>query len=313
MPPCVSCAGARVRAPPSEGTEWTLRTGCVHVPVTIDRFTEPVTSPAAGYDAAFLSPIELDAPTRTGTVVLPYTHFTVAIDPARRLAASTAVNIDGALLRDVERGDDWQLDSRLPATQQSGPELYASNDLDRGHLVRRRDPVWGTVAVAEQANADTFHYTVCAPQTATLNQSKTLWLGLEDYVLDHARQYGQRLLVFSGCIFTADDPVYRGVAIPRRFFKIAAWDQDTVLAATGYVLDQTPSLGPILKRPARADTATPPLGPYRTFQVPIEDIAATTELSMNQLIAADRYALAPAARLEAQRWTELTSYADIVV
>ncbi|MGB2950894.1 MAG: DNA/RNA non-specific endonuclease [Rhodococcus sp. (in: high G+C Gram-positive bacteria)] len=282
------------------------------MPVTIDRFTDEVTSPA-GYDPAFLSAIDLDPPTRSGLVVLSYTHFTVAMDPERRLAASTAVNIDGSQLREVERGDDWRLDPRLPAAQQAGPELYASNDLDRGHLVRRRDPVWGTVTVAEQANADTFHYTVCAPQTATLNQSKTLWLGLEDYVLEHARQYGQRLSVFSGCIFAADDPVYRGVAIPRRFFKIAAWEQNSELAATGYVLDQTPSLGPIIERPVRADTATPPLGPYRTFQVPVEDIAAATELSMNQLVAADRYIHQPAARLERQRWTELASYADMVV
>lgn len=112
--------------------------------VTIDRFTEEVTSPAAGYDPAFLSTIDLDPPSRSGLVVLPYTHFAVAIDPERRLAASTAVNIDGSQLREVERGDDWQLDPRLPATQQAGPELYASNDLDRGHLVRRRDPIWGT-------------------------------------------------------------------------------------------------------------------------------------------------------------------------
>ncbi|OZF42705.1 endonuclease [Rhodococcus sp. 14-2470-1a] len=290
-----------------------LREGCVHVPVTIDRFTEPVTSPAAGYDPAFLSTIELEAPTRSGLVVLPYTHFMVAIDPERRLAASTAVNIDGSQLLEVERGDDWRLDPRLPAAQQAGPELYASNDLDRGHLVRRRDPVWGSAAVAEQANTDTFHYTVCAPQTATLNQSKTLWLGLEDYVLEHARQYGQRLSVFSGCIFAADDPVYRGVAIPRRFFKIAAWEQDSILATTGYVLDQTPSLGPVLERPVRANTATPPLGPYRTFQVPVEDIAAATELSMDQLVVADRYALQPTARLERGRWTELASYTDIVL
>ncbi|KZF07827.1 endonuclease [Rhodococcus sp. EPR-157] len=282
------------------------------MPVTIDRFTGRVISPA-GYDATFLSPIELDAPTRTGLVALPYTHFTVAIDPERLLAASTAVNIDGSQLRDVERGDDWRLDPRLPSAHQAGPELYASNDLDRGHLVRRRDPVWGTATVAEQANADTFHYTVCAPQTATLNQSKTLWLGLEDYVLEHARQYGQRLSVFSGCIFAADDPAYRGVALPRRFFKIAAWSQDSVLAATGYILDQTPSLGPILERPVRTDTATPPLGPYRTFQVPIEDIAAATGLPMDQLVAADRYAPQPAARLDDQRWTELAAYTDIVM
>ncbi|MET4050643.1 MULTISPECIES: DNA/RNA non-specific endonuclease [unclassified Rhodococcus (in: high G+C Gram-positive bacteria)] len=146
------------------------------------------------------------------------------------------MNIGGSQLRDVERGDDWRLDPRLPATQQAGPQLYASSDLYLGHLVRRRDPVWGTAAVAELANDDTFHYTVCGPQTATatltLNQSKTLRLGLEDYILRHARQYGQLLSVFSGCIFAADDPVYRDVAIPRRFFKIAAGEQESQLAAT---------------------------------------------------------------------------------
>lgn len=102
----------------------------------------------------------------------------------------------------------------MPAAQQAGPELYAGNNLDRGHLARRRDPVWGTAAIAERANTDIFHYSVCAPQTATLNQSKTLWLGLEDYVLEHAWQYGQRLSVFSGYIFAAENPVYGGRGDP---------------------------------------------------------------------------------------------------
>lgn len=51
------------------------------------------------------------------------------------------MNIDGSGLREVERDDDWRLDPRLPATQQAGPEQCASNDLDREHLERRRDPV----------------------------------------------------------------------------------------------------------------------------------------------------------------------------
>jgi len=53
------------------------------------------------------------------------------------------VNIDGAQLVEIDRGDDWHLDDRVPATQQCGPEIYANNDLDRNHLVRRRDPIWG--------------------------------------------------------------------------------------------------------------------------------------------------------------------------
>ena len=264
-------------------------------------------SVAAGFDPNFLD-VTAPIPTRDGLVPLPYTHFQVSIDTGRRLAAVTAVNIDGSALQDVERGDDWQLDSRLKPEQQAGPDLYANNDIDRGHLVRRRDPVWGDRSLAERANADTFHYTVCAPQTATLNQSKTLWLGLEDYVLEHAKQYGQRLSVFSGCVFAADDPVYREIAVPRRFFKIAAWAQAGALAATGYILDQSESLDPILSKGARA-SEIPPLGAYRTYQVPISDIAGSTGLQMDALVAADRFAPAGAGRRVA--WRELTTADDL--
>ncbi|MFI8566369.1 DNA/RNA non-specific endonuclease [Rhodococcus sp. NPDC078407] len=264
-----------------------------------------------GFDPTFLADIDVPLPDRTGLVVLPYTHFSVSMDPARRLAAVTGVNIDGASLQDVGRGDNWRLDDRLPASQQAGNELYKNNDLDRGHLVRRRDPVWGELSVARRANEDTFHYTVCAPQTATLNQSKTLWLGLEDYVLGYAEQYGRRLSVFSGCIFADDDPLYRSVAIPRQFFKIAVWSQNSSSACTGYVLDQSPSLDPILDKPLRLETDPPPLGPYRTYQVPVADIGSMTGLELGTLIDADRYAPVAAAREGASTWTELTALEDI--
>jgi endonuclease G len=102
----------------------------------------------------------------------------VLLDPHRRLAAATGLNIEGNLLVDVDRGNNWRLDPRLPAEEQTGESVYASNDLDRGHLVRRRDPVCGDAAAAQQANADTFVSTNAAPQAGAFNQSKELWLGL---------------------------------------------------------------------------------------------------------------------------------------
>jgi endonuclease G len=119
------------------------------------------------------------------TVRLDYVHFSVLMRPDRRLAAVTGVGIDGALLRDLDRdGIDWRLDDRLTADAQAGPELYANNDLDRGHLVRRADAVWGdNVAEAQAGNVDTFHYTNAAPQAAQFNQGNQLWLGLETYLL----------------------------------------------------------------------------------------------------------------------------------
>lgn len=261
-----------------------------------------------GYESDLLV-VSVPIPVREGLAELSYTHFTVSMDTARRIAAVTAVNIDGSKLRNVKRSDNWQLDDRLPRNQQSGPELYVNNDIDRGHLVRRNDPVWGPISVAEQANRDTFHYTVCAPQTAELNQSKMLWLGLEDYVLEHARQYGRSLSVFTGCIFDDEDPVYRDIAIPRRFFKVAAWMQEDSLATTGYVLDQSESLDRILNQNVFAQEI-PPLGAYRTYQVPVEDIAEVTGLTMPDLVDADRLtAVATARPIE---WTELHVGSDLV-
>lgn len=97
-----------------------------------------------GYSSAFL-PIEVPFPRPTAaseTVTLDYPHFTVLFQPDRRLATATGVNIDGAQQLDLERGDDWHFDPRLPDVEQTGPTVYANNDLDRGHLVRRRDPFW---------------------------------------------------------------------------------------------------------------------------------------------------------------------------
>lgn len=244
-----------------------------------------------GYDTTFLGLEVLPPSAARALVPLDYEHFAISMDPLRRLAAFTAVNIDGAALVDVPRsGDEWMLDERMPATQQCGGELYASNDLDRGHLVRRRDPVWGDADTARRANADTFHYTNAAPQASGFNQSKELWLGLEDYLLSSADAADARLSVFTGPVFRDDDPEYRGVLIPLSFWKIAAWVHGGELRTTAYLLDQRPRLG------ARAvgEGAALELGPFRTFQVAVAEVAELTALDCGALVAADRLVLEPA-------------------
>ena len=120
--------------------------------------------------------------------------------------ASVALAAARASRRSISpSSDDWHLDERVPADEQAGPELYARNDLDRGHLVRRRDPVWGADAEARQANYDTFSYANAAPQAADFNQSKELWNGLEDHVLAYAETNELRLSVFTGPVFADDD------------------------------------------------------------------------------------------------------------
>jgi endonuclease G len=248
-----------------------------------------VSTVEAGYDPAFLGPpVPLPVPAQT-VRALPSTHFTVLLDPVRRLAAATAVNIDGAQLVDLERGDDWHLDPRVPADEQAGPELYVRNDLDRGHLVRRRDPVWGDLVVARRANEETFAYPNAAPQASAFNQGELLWVGLEDHVLEYARAQGSRLSVFTAPVLADDDPVYRGIALPRRFWKVAAWATGAgLLRATAFVLDQSALVAGI-----QAADEVPPLGPFRTFQVPVAQVQELTGVDLGPLVGAD--VLAPVA------------------
>jgi DNA/RNA endonuclease G (NUC1) len=113
-----------------------------------------------------------------------------------------------------------------------------------------------------------------------------LWLGIEDYLQEHATQYRSRVVVFTGPIFSALDPVYGGVDIPLRYFKVAAFINEGELAATG--------------------------SPFRTFQAPIRDIAVLTGLDLDQLIE-DRMPIAATigAAPVGSTWREIHSPEDL--
>lgn len=237
------------------------------------------------YDDLFLGiPLPLPRPAGGRAVrELTYPRFTVLLEPERRLAVVTAVNIDGSSLHDLPRSGEWELDARVPAAEQAGPAVYASNDLDRGHLVRRRDPGWGTTAEARRAMEATFVYPNAAPQASGFNQSKELWLGLEDHVLGFADTTDERLSVFTAPVLADDDPPYRGIRLPRRFFKVAAWvDAAGALAAAGFVLDQSELIDV-----RQGALAVPSLGAFRTFQVPIADVEELAGVDLGAMVEAD--------------------------
>lgn len=239
--------------------------------------------------------------------VLRYHNFSVTVNRERRLAFFAAVNIDGALSRRLPReADRWFLDPRPSADDQTGEPVYADNDLDRGHLVRRLDPAWGSSdTAAKLANDDTFHFTNCTPQHKDFNQRQTSWAGLEDYILENADNRDFKASVFTGPVLADDDDDYRGVKLPRQFWKVAVMVKPNgQLSATAYVLSQEHLLQGLETEEEFS------YGAYRTFQVPIARVAALTGLSFGSLADLDPLATG----LEAATATrEIRSEADLVL
>lgn len=252
--------------------------------VAVERDLEAFTQ-AKGYDPRFLGPrvplpkltpalLADAAPLLDGNgYVLKYVHFSLVMCRSRRIAYYTAVNIDGrAINRSLTRRDVWYFDPRIAREHQSGPELYKRNDLDRGHLVRRLDPVWGPLAPTAQE--DSFHFTNCAPQHGRFN--KGIWNDLEDYVLVNAENERMKVSVFTGPVLRADDMPYRGIyQLPAEFWKVAVMVKaDRTLAATGFIQTQKNLLEDL--EFAYGDA-------YKTYQVPVTRIEAITGLDFGKL------------------------------
>jgi endonuclease G, mitochondrial len=212
---------------------------------------------------------------------LEYTNFSIVMNKERRQAFYSAVNIDGAKVVDLPRNGKWTIDGRIPREHQLGNEAYSNNPIDRGHMVRRRDPVWGPEA--SRANNDTFAYTNAGLQHGDLNQ-KT-WLDLENYVLEQAKAKGQKLTVLTGPVFSDDDPKFNNsgrmkeaTQIPKEFWKVVVWnDPQEGLKGAAFLQSQKDYIGHTLFK-----SDFDPSG-MSTYQIPLQDLEAMTKLDFGDL------------------------------
>ncbi|MGL5116431.1 MAG: DNA/RNA non-specific endonuclease, partial [Beijerinckiaceae bacterium] len=212
------------------------------------------------------------APLRAGEVdaeggELKYQHFSIRMNKLKRIAIFSATNIDGetylAVDRDTGRvvsaaeGESWAKDPRISPNFTLNQDFYSEWSIffDRGHLTRRTDPTWGEDDTAERANADTYHFSNCAPQHFRFNQRTEFWQGAERYVLEKgavATKEGRKISVFQGPIF--DDTTDRfadDVQIPSSFFKVIVWNGKSGLKSVALVVDQLPLLDEERKNLAR--------------------------------------------------------------
>ena len=219
-----------------------------------------------------------------GKEVLPYEHFSVVMNAKRRQCFFSACNIDGARSKSSKR-TAWRFDPRIPQEMQIMKECYGSTPkFSRGHMTRREDPAWGrTAAVIQRGADDTMHVTNVTPQMQSFNAP--IWLALEDYALQHAREDDQKISVFTGPYFTNNDPTMFGVRIPVKFWKVIAFvhDETGELCATGYEMSQEDNLEP--PEFVFGDFVSPQLN--ISTQVPISTIEARAGISFDGLADVD--------------------------
>ena len=204
-----------------------------------------------GYDPAFLDgerPISL--PGVNGAVaVLRYLHFTIVMNPARRLAHYAAYNCDGSQFADVPRGGEkWSADPLLPESLQMNLPLLRQSPYDRGHLMARLTGCWGESRAASISARQAFYWPNIAPQHQRLNRN--WWHALEQWERATARSEGQ-LTGFSGPVFADEDESFRGeiefehglvardtFRVPRAYWKVVVVARRGRLAVAAYLMDQ---------------------------------------------------------------------------
>jgi endonuclease G, mitochondrial len=260
-----------------------------------------------GYDPAFLPGAEVPVPgasdavttdyaaTKTGDHVRNYTHFSLAMSTSRKFARWVAWNIDGSAISKLSRkGLSFRLDQdAYEPGEQVGKDLYSDNRLDQGHIARRGDVIWGPPDEAKQANYDSFYFTNITPQMDTFNQEGRhgLWGELEDAIFADVDVDHLRISLIGGPIFTDTDFPYRGVLVPRSFFKVVAYVESGALRAKAFVLTQDD-----LEKNLEAVLA---LDEFKVYQLPLGDLETRTGLTFGDLVGHDT--MQPAAGAAAAR------------
>jgi endonuclease G, mitochondrial len=200
-----------------------------------------------------------------------------------------AFNLDRQSLVAPEHGSmRFLFDERVSREYQIGPEFYSKSEWDRGHLVGPHDIAWGPAIEKqpEEAQEAVNYYTNICPQHRKFNEG--IWSYLEDWIRTSYRPEADKVSVFTGPVFRADDHVVRGVRIPRTFWRLAVHvTPDGKLSAAAYAIDQyrlkAKNEGDFN---LHADVTRENFDPAR-YQVPVAQIEDWTKLDFGPLREAD--------------------------
>jgi DNA/RNA endonuclease G (NUC1) len=216
-----------------------------------------------GFDTGFLD-VEVGLPSITGVgEEFKYLHFSVVMNPARRLAWYVAYNMQPPEGARPTRKDMWMADPMLPRAFQPGNEHFRGTGYDRGHIARVAAVTWGTGRDMHISSRQAFFWTNTSPQHPWINRN--WWLELDEWEASIVKTYG-RAVGFSGPVLRPDDPIHdyieqtvgrlvakRTFRLPQAFWKVVvAPSKPGRFQVAGFVIEEreVKRLGPGAARQA---------------------------------------------------------------
>jgi endonuclease G len=230
------------------------------------------------YDPHFISGRTIPLPTPNSRVLqsafkgdyIHHSRHSLLFNQDRGFAFVSASNVDGADLpssqytsRSFKRDPliqpfSLQVD-RDRGYRESTTHGLGPNPWDQGHLARRKSMSWGAEADARIAERESDMWSNIVPQHENLHDDA--WAHIEDWMLARVQGQGQRACVFTGPVFTADDPSHTNgpneapINIPAGFWKVISVEVDGAMRSAGFLVwqrdydsDQPLPFAPVLEQ-----------------------------------------------------------------
>lgn len=213
------------------------------------------------YDPDFINGQVIPLPTPNDRVLsltfgggyIHHSRHSILFNQERGFAFVSAHNIDGATLSSSQfTSRSFKEDPKVqPATLQidnnrgyleSQNGVFGPNPWDRGHLARRKSLSWGKEDEASIAELESDLWSNIAPQHENLHDDA--WGKIEDWMLEHVENDIQRACVFTGPVFTEDDPKHKNgpneipIRIPNGFWKVITIKLNGVMRSAGFLVWQ---------------------------------------------------------------------------
>lgn len=213
------------------------------------------------YDAAFIPGEVVPLPTASQRILdvafggdyVDHSRHSILFNPDRGFAFVSAHNIDGETIPDAQyTGRRFKFDPKIQPNslqvdrdrgyRESETHGFGPNPWDQGHLARRKSLSWGDEADARVAELESDLWSNIVPQHENLHDSA--WGPIEDWMLERVQGGGRRACVFTGPIFTEDDPEHTNAAdeqpihIPAGFWKVISVKLDDRMRSAGFLVWQ---------------------------------------------------------------------------